>query len=371
MRSTHSQRIENYLGTDKVYELSQNMRGWYGPPIALDVPGKVYLTGDGDFIGDISEGGEVTFMDRAEDLLRRFNRAARAAHGDSKNQLNVGFASLTALINNAKYNGKLQTLRFDKAFASGGSTTWSDSFSIARIPGNSAIAGAAPGGAACNSTTTGGHTEFRNAPAGETQHLGPCDTNAILTAGFSLLIYDRLFQVLKANNTTNEAVTGVPTRYQNTSLSAADSASGNFVIPVAASSYTGTAHNLNAVYTNQSGSTGAVMPQVTGSTLSLPAGSIDTSALAHPWFMPLAAGDTGILALTEIDQSIALAGGQVAFVIGHPLGWCANPVTRMTTRNLGLATAFSLTRVFDDACICMIASGGTSDVIGALQIIST
>ena len=50
--STHSQQLERWIGGDTIEHLSRSMNGWYGPPIALaGVPGEVFATGDGDFIG--------------------------------------------------------------------------------------------------------------------------------------------------------------------------------------------------------------------------------------------------------------------------------------------------------------------------------
>ena len=61
---THSDRLERWLGADQVARVSAAMRGWYGPPIAVHgVPGAVFATRDGDFIGEIRAGQEVGGVD--------------------------------------------------------------------------------------------------------------------------------------------------------------------------------------------------------------------------------------------------------------------------------------------------------------------
>ena len=83
MRHTHSDRLERWLGTDKVAQLSAAMCNeqakWYGKPIAVHgVPGRVYATRDGDFVGSIDAGQEMSVIDRADDIMRRYQREQRA-----------------------------------------------------------------------------------------------------------------------------------------------------------------------------------------------------------------------------------------------------------------------------------------------------
>ena len=64
MQHTHSDRLERWLGAEKVAQMSAAMCNphakWYGKPIAVHgVPGQVYATRDGDFIGAIDAGYEL------------------------------------------------------------------------------------------------------------------------------------------------------------------------------------------------------------------------------------------------------------------------------------------------------------------------
>jgi hypothetical protein len=72
MSLVHSQRLERWLGTQQVEDLSRGMRGWYGPPIAVaGVPGEVYANSDGDFSGKLRCGELMSGVDWAVDQLRR------------------------------------------------------------------------------------------------------------------------------------------------------------------------------------------------------------------------------------------------------------------------------------------------------------
>ena len=45
---THSDRLERWLGTERIEKISRNMKGWHGAPIhLLDCPGSVRVCADG------------------------------------------------------------------------------------------------------------------------------------------------------------------------------------------------------------------------------------------------------------------------------------------------------------------------------------
>ena len=110
MSSTHSARLERWLGVDNVEQISSAMRGWYGPPIPVgNVPGRVFATGDGDFCGPI-RGGYVTSA--FEYTLNRLIQARSRMARKHSSQLNVGFASLSDLISEATVGGKRQDFMY-------------------------------------------------------------------------------------------------------------------------------------------------------------------------------------------------------------------------------------------------------------------
>jgi len=75
MGRIHSQQLERWLGADKIEHIQRAMRGWYYRPICLlDVPGSVWVTADGDFVGSFRGGYFMSALDAARELWRRVGR---------------------------------------------------------------------------------------------------------------------------------------------------------------------------------------------------------------------------------------------------------------------------------------------------------
>lgn len=344
---THSGRLERWLGTDEVERLSASMRGWYGPPIALaGVPGSVYATGDGDFVGPIRGGGLANLADFVEQRLRA---ARRRWLRKQRVTANAGFASLSDLIAEATA-GKSRYFQFQKAGTLGVVGGTSSLWRVGNVPAAGAAAAAAPGGTVPTSASTGAF-KFTNPGGGDTQHFVRAELMSSNNS-HSLLLYDRIFAVAKTmNSTANEAVTGVPTRYQSTTPGP-DSAEGNFLAIECGTALAATAHNWDTcLYTDQAGNTGHTLPTVVGNS-----GCI-INRLDQPlnqWWSNLASGDTGIKALTQMHCSAAVATGAIDFVIGHPIAIFPALIANMIQITDGINSAFNLTRIFDDACLAFL-----------------
>jgi hypothetical protein len=346
MLGTHATKLERWLGAELVAQISERTRTWYGPPIALaGVPGRVFALGGGDFRGRIETGSFASARCAAEKITRRIRKAARLQAG----QLNTGFASLSDLISEATA-GKKRIYPFQKAGSTGVVNVASSLWRQGNLPSAGVTPAAAPGGLAPTDATAGGHP-FTNPTGGDTQHFTTGYSTAS-TAANSLLLYDRIFHVAKTmNSSATEAVTGVPTRYQ--ASSGEDSSAGNFLfVEVGGTALAATAHNWTVcTYTDESGNTGATLPSLTGNSAAI------VDRLDHPvgqWFAPLAAGDTGVRALTQMQCSAAVATGAINFVIGHPLAFLPCPVANMVCVADGINTAFNLVRIFDDACLAFL-----------------
>lgn len=350
--STHAGQLERWLGKETVEELSKSMENWYGPPVAIaGVPGKVFAHRGGDFRGRIASGLASTALCMSEDFLKKFPRAAQRWARKQASQANMaGFASLSDLIAEATA-GKRVHMQFQKAGSTGVAAVTNSLWGLGAQPAAGANAANAPGGEAPTSATTGAHP-YANPTGGDTLHFvgGQVTASAVNT----LLLYDRIFQVNKTmNSTATEAVSGVPTRYQNTTAGSADSAEGNFLfVEVGGTALAATAHNwTTCLYTDQAGSTGITLPSLTGNS-----GAI-VRRLDHPvgqWFAPLATGDTGIKNLTQMQCSAAVATGVVNFVIGHPIAWMPAPIANIACLVDGINTAFNLVRVFDNAALAFL-----------------
>jgi hypothetical protein len=245
--------------------------------------------------------------------------------------------------------GHSQRLRFDKDDVGNTSST-SSCWKTAKVPAAGAAGAAAPGGTAHVSTDTGA-LSFAN-PASGTLHLVGADA-AVTASPSTLLLYDRLFSVAKTmSSTTTEAVTGVPTRYQSTVATDADYAGDNFLFVETFNSLSATAHNWTVCqYTNQAGTTTKEMPSLTGLS-SCPTSKIDHPT--HQWFVPLADGDTGIQALTQMQCSASVT-GDINFVIGHPIGFMTFPIYSTMIQFDWLIASEQAPRIFDNACLAFIS----------------
>lgn len=365
LRPIHAQRIERWLGAEKVKHLQDCMANggsrWYGRPICLlDVPGSVWITRDGDFIGHFNRG---FFMSALDAMERFWQELGRPQFGYA----NVGFASISDALLRAS-QGYSQRRQINKVGPTGVVGATSTLWRVGAQPVAGSAGAAAPGGTAHVDSDTGG-VAFNN-PASGTLHLVGADFAASVINN-SLMVYDRLFSVAKTmNSTATEAVTGVPTRYQSTTATDADYIGDNFgFIEVGGTALAATAHNwTTCLYTDQGGSS-STLPSVTGNS-----GAI-VDRLDQPlqqWFVPLASGDVGIGAWTQMQCSAAVATGAINFCIGHPLGFMSFPVINSVLPFDWLTNRDQAPRIFDDACIAFMEplkpATGTCTYTGRFQM---
>lgn len=345
-KSTHAGKLERWLGKDQTEQISKAMSSWYGPPILIggipSVSG-VYCQGGGDFSGRIDGG---VFGSLAERCLERLNRAATKVA--SRHRMH-SFSSLSDLISEATLGGKRNDFFFSKAGTTavvGGTNSF---WRVGPQPAAASAASNAPGGNVPTDATTGAFP-FVNPTSPDTQHFVRSEILSSV-APRSILMYDRIFEVNKTmSSTATETVTGTPTRYQNTTDGTADSAAGNFLGIEVQAALGATAHNWTVcTYTDQNGNA-STLPSVTGNSAAI------INRLDFPlnqWFAPLASGDFGVRALTQMQCSASVT-GTVAFFIGHPIAWLPCVVTNMVTIIDGINTAFNLTRIFDDAALAFL-----------------
>lgn len=375
-KHTHSDRLERWLGKDQVERISSEFGSFYWPIPLHGVPGNVHVMPGGDFCGEIQAGQYLSAKDGAALTLRKLtNRAALKAKqskalaglleliraGDQRMYAVGAFASIDAIV--AAYTGgKGQALNFAKTgVASNAIGNSNDLWTRAGQPVAGAAGAAAPGGTIPTAATAGA-LGFRNLGTANTGHyLNWTLTTSVINN--SLLLYDRLFSVAcgaALTSATSTAVTGVPTRYQDTVSTEQDYIGGNFAFPANPTTVlAATAHNwavgtgtAGMVYLDQD-NVSSNMPVATG-VASCVVGGIDLAAGQNSWFAPLAAGDVGIKALTNMQSSAAVATGTMDWVIGHPIAINACPIANMACLDDGLYTALNLTAIFDNACLSFI-----------------
>jgi hypothetical protein len=353
-RSPHGARLERWLGADVVANLSLSMRDWYGPAIGVGaVPGRIYAHKGGDFSGILKSGQVLNGVDWA---LGRLDKIIQRIGATNASRMNAGFASLSDLIAESTA-GKRCELFYNKAGSAGVVGVTNSLWGLGAQPAAGANAANAPGGEAPTSATLGA-VALDNVST-DTRHIVSAWATASI-AGQSLLCYDRIFQVNKTmNSAANEAVTGVPTRYQSTTTTAPDYAGGNFLfVEVGGTALAATAHNWGVagganecLYRNQAGTDNTVLPVLAGNASAI------VRRLDHPvqqWFAPLANGDTGIMDLAQMRCSAAVATGVVNFVIGHPICWIPVPIINLVCQADYINTAFNLARIFDGAALAFL-----------------
>lgn len=355
-RSIHSGRLERWLGADKIETLAFNMRNgggpgvrWYHTPINLrDVPGSVWVTSDGDFVGDFQRGGYHTALDSLAEHFRNLWKAAGRPIYVREPVLNAGFASISDAVARAS-TGYGQTRPFFKVGPTGVVGVSSSLWRLGNQPVAGSVGGAAPGGTVNSSSDTGALA--LNNPGSGSLHLTGADAYAS-NSGNTLMLYDRLFSVAKTmNSTATESVSGAPSRYTSTTATDPDFVGGNFLtIFVGGTALAATAHNwTTCLYTDQDGNTGVTLPSVTGVASAI----VDRFDSTAGWFCPLASGDVGIKALTQMQCSAAVATGVIEFVIGHPIGLMVFPSSTVTFPFDWLTNRNLAPRIFNSACLAL------------------
>lgn len=339
-RHAHSQRVENWLGRERCADIVRAGRGWYGTPLPIaGVPGDVRVTGAGDFVGHIAAGSEATLDQWDHDVSRIRVARAFGQHG--------GFGTLAALRRARRWE-----FPFSKSGVISVSGATESAWRIGALPAAGSAAAAAPDGTVPTAATTGAFS-YTDPDSGLSSH--------VVQGGYmpsidprSCIIYDRIFAVAKTmSSTSTEAVTGVPTRYQSTTQGAYDSAENNFLFVEVGTTLGNTAHNWTVcTYTDQAGNTGATLPSVSGIAQAA-AGRLDMPL--STWFCPLASGDTGIKALTQMQCSANVTSGAVDFVIGHALGVMPGPAENHYAMLMGINSGFNFGKVQNDACIALLA----------------
>jgi hypothetical protein len=346
MRSTHAARLERWVGPAELERISAAVRDWYGPPIPVgNVPGAVYATRGGDFVGRIRGGG---FASMADFATQRIDRILRNASRAQVGRMHAGFASLSDLIAEATTGGKKQIHPFNQAGTVAAAAPQPMSlWNVGAKPLAGGVGGTRGTGRACTRTTVGA---LGQANAGASDQLHLTLMGACATVPNTLLLYDRLWdQTWNHATGTTQAIDSAnrPTRYQTAAL-----APGNFASGEVTTALSATAHNITLTYVDDAGNT-AEAAAAYAAPVSAAANRIP---LVSPnWFLTLNAGDTGLRYFTNFAQStITSVTGVSNFFIGHPLAFVPCPVANIMFLLDGINSAFNLERVFDDACLCFL-----------------
>ena len=228
--------------------------------------------------------------------------------------------------------------------------SWHSLWTTAGQPGAGAAQGSVNG--AVPTSATAGAFVFTN-PVSANSYLGKFSAASSTTG--TLILYDRLWHNsgLSATVTTSQAIT-------QPALTRPDALSGD--VELWAEIYTATtaAATATATYTDQDGNTGN----------SATASIIAASVVGQMFPFNLAAGDTGVRAVTAVQLSGSMTAGN----------WGLTLLRRVAEIPIGLAgvgntydtIALGMPRIYDSACLAMMlmATGTTfGPVTGGIDII--
>lgn len=368
MKSTHSARLERWLGRESVEALSASIRGWYGPPLPVgNVPGIVYATGDGDFVGAIKGG---YFASAADYVTQRGRRIARNVAKRQRAAAHMGFSSLSDLISEATSGGKQQYTYWQKT--SSGTARALTLWPASGRPGAGTNGSAIPGGSVPTNATTGAIPQ--SDPSGsDTLHLVAGSARTATANPNILILYDRLFHASSVLHTTtgNQAISGVPTRYTGTA------AVGTFITLELINTLGTTAHNVTITYVDQDGNAaedGSAQPvRPSAGVQQIVLAATTSLGGSFQWFYRLNAGDSGARNVTNIAFS-AVSSGQSQLVQGKAL--MAIPLLGSTVSMMlidGLAGPFPLVEVKAGACLALLVlniNGAANTYHGDLTFVS-
>lgn len=344
-RSTHSQRIERWLGAEQAEHLSAKMRGFYWPIPVANVPGKIYLTPDGDYVGEIDGGRESSLEQKIHDIVRR-ERRRRFARTALRARQHGGFASLSDLIAEATTGGKLQTFNVAKAGVTGVANTANSLWDVGAAPEAGTITSATE--FRPDNTTSGGLKQA-NAAGGDTLHFVSATMVGTVAAN-TLLLVDRFSYY--CHNIATQSPSGlfgtVPTRYQDST------AAGAFIHAFVTTALGGTVGTYQITYTDEAGNSQSNTAQSLVSASIARRFPFAPASVGNGWFLPLASGDVGVRKITAITQSVATGTGVIDVGTSKPLVWIPCPIANMPIIVDGINGAFNMVKIVDGACLAFM-----------------
>lgn len=341
MRSTHSQKLERWLGREGVEEVSRMWRGYHGPdpiPIA-NVPGRVYATNDGDFVGAIKGG---YFASLADYWSQKVNRVARRAVNSSV--LHAGFSSVSDMISEITTGGKLQVSPIAKAGVTGVSAVSNTLWDVGNQP-SAGSTSAAPGGSSPDNTTTGGLKQSNPAGGDGLYFMGANIFGD--TGNRTLLLYDRFFQVNHNIATDPQAVSGTPTRYQSTA------AKGAFITVHVTTALGAGTPTYEITYVDQDGNAAEASATQTIVGSSIARRFPFAATVGAGWYFPLNAGDTGARSITNLNLSAAST-GNVDVVLGKPIATIPIVAAGVAVPVDATLSPWMMVTITDSACLALL-----------------
>lgn len=351
MLSPHSGHLERWIGANACEQVSAAMRGSHFDPIQFAVgDGSVFVGRDGDFSGRMGWGYFASYNDWIADRQAAIQRLRRvyARRGWKQNGTLTGRDSMIAAIS----GGKSQMVGLGKTGVTGVANISNSLWDVGAQPaaGSTSAAGA---GSSPTNATTGGFL-YDNASGGDTMHFLGC--TVVPTVGNNLLLlYDRFFQVNHNIATDPQAISGTPTRYQDTT------AKNTFLSVFVTTALGAGTPTLTISYVDDAGNTAEAAAAQTIVASAIARRFPFAASVGNGWFIPLNSGDRGVRALTNSDLSAAST-GNIDLVLGKPIAWIPCPVANQPIFFDATLTPACLQPIAASACLAIneINKGATT-----------
>ena len=343
MNNLHSDRLERWIGLQAAEQLSRAMVGSYFDPIPVAMgSGGIRVCRDGDFVGGFKGGAEMSYQDWQRDMALREEKRKRIRIARHKRQLGA-ITGLSDLISEISA-GKAQTIMVGKTGVTGVANIANTLWDVGAQPAAGSTSAAAAGSSPTN-TTTGGLL-YDNASGGDQMHF--IGATMVPTVGNNLLLlYDRFYQVNHNIATDPQAISGTPTRYQDTTAR-------NTFLHVAVTTALGAGTpTLTITYVDSEGNTAetAAAQTIVGSAIArrFPF----AASVGNGWFIPLNSGDRGIRSMTNSDLSAAST-GNIDLVLGKPIAFIPQPIANMPVKFDATLSPADFAAIAASACLALL-----------------
>ena len=201
-------------------------------------------------------------------------------------------------------------------------------------------------------SSSAGALAYSNPTAPNTLHLLKSEISLIAGSVGTLVIVDRIADVLIAHSEATGSITGCD------ATSRLPSGAGCQLWLEVQSALSAASNTLTFGYTNQAGTAG----RTTGSIVTVASAIVNRSPTAALW-QPLQAGDTGIRSLDSVTLVSGTATGQIAAALVRPLATIPLPTLGLSTARDHVMELPQLERLRDNSCICLLYIPNTTTAL--------
>jgi hypothetical protein len=259
-----------------------------------------------------------------------------------------GFSSYDAVLDALSVAGKGQDYYFNKASITTVANTFWSLWTASGQPTTGTFGGTPLAARACTSSTTGA-LGFTNPTAPDTLHLLAFNGVSSVAAGTFLLV-DRLldYATISATSTSLQSMDNTVT------LSRYTDGAGVQMFAEVQTAIGATPQVCTITYTSQSGTTGR-----TTSFTSVASAAANRMPYLS-FFIPLAAGDTGVRKIESVQFGGSTGSGTIAFALVKPIVELPIQVASMMVERNTILSTPRLFQIVDNACLSFLLFAATT-----------